>query len=178
MPLPTTRSYVSNDDADDYFVHTMRGTEWGALSTGEKTLSLQEATRWLETLCYKGEKCSSTQTFKWPRKNASSDCCSEVVCTTLPPKMVEATCELALALHNNPTSLLGGGPAASTTGSVKRQKLGDLEQEFFEPSSGDSRYGPSDPMVLQVYPWLGDLLGECYLQGSFGSSRILARVRS
>ena len=178
MPLPTATSYVANADADSYFALTMRNAQWTALTEDEKTLALQEATRWLETLCYKGELCSSTQGLKWPRKNASSDCCSETVCTTLPSQMVEATCELALALHQNPTSLLGGGPSASTTGSVKRQKLGDLEQEFFEPSSGDSRYGPSDPLVLQVYPWLGDLIGKCYLEGSFGSSRILARVRS
>ena len=178
MPLPTTRAYVSDTDADDYFIHTMRHAEWIALTVGEKTLALQEATRWLETLCYKGELCSSTQGLKWPRKIDGTDCCGAVDCTTLPPKMVEATCELALSLHQNPTSLFGGGPASSTTGSVKRQKLGDLEQEFFEPSSGDSRYGPSDPMVLQVYPWLGDLIGKCYLEGSFGSSRILARVRS
>jgi len=33
-------------------------------------------------------------------------------------------------------------------------------------------------LVLQRFPWLGDLLGECYMQGSYGNSRIIARVRS
>jgi hypothetical protein len=179
MALPTATAYLSNADADAYFATSFNDAAWRALTDAEKTLALGEATKWLEQLCWKGEKCSDTQTFQWPRKADKTDCCAAVTCAALPTQLVAATAELALALNNNPTAIIGG-PVATTTGPVKRQKLGDLEQEFFEGGAGasTSRYGISDPIVLQKFPWLGDLLGECLLSGSFGSSRILARVRS
>lgn len=172
MPLPTTRAYVSDADADDYFIHTFRHGEWVPLSIGEKTIALQEATRALEALCYKGEKCSDTQPLKWPRKVDGTDCCAAADCTTLPPQMVEATCELALALHNDKTALLTTGGTGS--GAVKRNKLGDLEQEFFEPGAGDSKVSNNAPLVLQKFPWLVDMLS-CYADLVVGSSRVLSR---
>lgn len=181
MPLPTATAYLSAADADTYFATSFNNAAWTALTAAEKDLALQEATRWLETLCYQGEKCSNTQALKWPRKIDDTSCCGAVDCTNLPPQVVEATCELALMLHKNPNAMIGVVGAAGATGAVKRQKLGELEQEFFEPSSSsanNSRYGVNAPLVLQRFPWLGDLLGECYLEGSFGSSRIIARVRS
>jgi hypothetical protein len=95
--------------------------------------------------------------------------------------VIQATAELALALHQNKTAIVGGASSAGATQLVKRQKLGDLEIEYQAPSPGTvtgGRYGPNAPLVLQRFPWLGDLLGECYMQGSYGSSRIIGRVRS
>ena len=173
--LPSGGSYVSEADADLYFANTFRNAEWTALTSAEKTIALQEATRALETLCYKGDKCSDTQALKWPRQVDASDCCAAAACTALPPQIVEATCELALQLEKNKTALIGG--SSGGTGAVKRQKLGDLELELFEPGAGDRKVGASAPLVLQTYPWLIDMMS-CYLQGSYGNSRILARVRS
>lgn len=178
MPLPTTRAYVSDTDADDYFIHTFNHTAWFALTLGQKTIALQEATRWLETLCFYGDKCSSTQPLKWPRTVAASDCCAGADCTTLPPQMVEATCELALALHNNQTTLI---TATSTTQPgifTKRQKLGDLEVEFdqFAPGSpGAASSASSGPYLLQKFPWLKPIL-RCYAE--VGASNLMLRVRS
>jgi len=180
MALPTATAYLSNADADAYFATSFNNASWMALTELEKTLALGEATKWLEQLCWKGEKCSDTQAFQWPRKADKTDCCVAVVCAVLPTQLVAATAELALALNTNKTAIIGGAASTSATGAVKKNQLGDLVQEFYEPggSGSTSRYGPNDPIVLQKFPWLGDLLGECLLSGSFGSSRILARVRS
>jgi hypothetical protein len=179
MALPTATAYLSAADADTYFATSFNAAAWTALSSAEKTVALAEATRWLETLCWKGEKCSDTQPLKWPRKADADGCCGAVACTALPDAMVQATAELALGLHQNKTAIVGGVVGGGTTGAVKRQKLGDLEQEYFEPASGapsGAKVGNTAPLILQRFSWLIDLLAPCYLEGSFGRSRIISRT--
>lgn len=180
MALPTSTAYIPTATADAYFLTTLKNAEWVALTATEKDASLAEATKWLETLCWKGEACGKTQQFKWPRKIDADDCCPAADCSGLPVKLQHATAELALQLFKNQTSMIGSA-VTGPTGAIKRNKLGDLEQEFFSPdvagSGGGSKYGPNSPKVLQVNPWLGDLLG-CYMRATYGSSRIIQRVRS
>lgn len=178
MVLPTARSYVSDIDADDYFVHTFQHAAWFALAVGEKTIALQEATRWLETLCWYGEKCDPVQPLQWPRKLDVNGCCGAASCTALPTEIVAATCELALVLHQNQGSLITA-PAAGQAGIfTKRQKLGDLEVEFDQfaaGTAGASAGGSGQPLVIKTYPWLADML-RCFT--STGRKAIIARVRS
>jgi len=178
MALPTATAYLSAADADTYFATSFNAAAWTALSSAEKTVALAEATRWLEALCLKGEKCSDTQPLKWPRKADADGCCGAVACTALPETMVQATAELALGLHQNKTAIVGGAVGGGTTGAVKRQKLGDLEQEYFEPSSGASsggKVGSTAPLILQRFPWLVDLLSPCLLDVASGGARVLHR---
>lgn len=173
--LPAGTSYLDPADANTYFIGSFNAATWAAIPAADQTIALAEATKWLETLCWKGEKCDPLQAMAWPRKIAATGCCAAAVCTTLPQAVIQATAELALALHQNKTAIVGGG----SSGAIKRAQLGGLSVEYFEGgASAGSKYGPSAPLVLQKFPWLGDLLGECYLDGSFGRSRILARVRS
>jgi hypothetical protein len=109
---------------------------------------------------------------------------AEGCCGVFADQWTAAVSELALALKQNPSAVIGGAAAGGgATGEVKRQKLGDLEQEFFQARAGEavvqtSRYGPKAPLVLQRFGWLGDLIG-CWLPSyGGGSSRIIARVRS
>jgi len=182
MALPTSTSYLSVADADAYFAGSFNAAAWAAIPDADKAIALAEATKWLETLCWGGEKCDAGQPLAWPRVIEAAGCCSGADCSALPPALVQATAELALALYQDQTAIIGGGGAgASTTQLVRRQKLGDLEIEYQAPSAGTvsaSRYGPNAPLLLQKFPWLGDLLSECYMQGSFGTSRIIGRVRS
>jgi hypothetical protein len=176
MALPTATHYLANVDADAHFATSFNNAAWTALTEPEKTLALGEATRWLEQLCWKGTKCSDTQPLQWPRKADKTSCCAAVVCTALPTQLVAATAELALALHQNKTAIIGG---SSSSGAIRRAQLGGLSVEYFEGGAGSaSKYGANAPLLLQRFPWLGDLLGECYMDGSFGRSRIIARVRS
>jgi hypothetical protein len=175
--LPAGSSWLDVADASTYFATSFNSAVWNAISAADQTIALTEATRWLETLCWKGEKCDPAQVMAWPRKIDATGCCASAVCTTLPSAIVQAVAELALALHLNKTAIIGSG--GSSGGGIKKAQLGGLSVEYFEGGAGAvSKYGATAPLVLQKFPWLGDLLGECYLDGSFGRSRVIARVRS
>ena len=180
MALPTQTSYLSVADADAYFAGSFNAAAWAAISDADKAIALAEATRWLETLCWSGEKCDPEQPLDWPRLIEGSGCCDGADCSALPPAIVQATAELALAMYQNQQAIIGGGGAGvSTTQLIRRQKLGDLEIEYQAPTAGAApKYNQNAPVLLQQFPWLGDLLSPCFTQGSFGTSRIIGRVRS
>jgi hypothetical protein len=157
MPLPT----ITRAMADTYFATTPRLAQWTAIVDTEKDISLSEAQIWLKTLCWDEEAACCGNDF-----NA---------------QFTRAVSELALALHGNPTALIGTGVASTgTTGAVKRQKLGDLEVEFHPPTSGSAtsgdRFGPKSPLILQKFPWLWDICG-CWIKNA-GSKQLAYRVRS
>jgi hypothetical protein len=159
ITLPT----VSGAMADAYMATTIRDAAWLAIPAGDRGILLQEAQRWLKGLC--------------PNPNAEG-CCGDFA-----TQWTEAVSELALALKTSPTAIItGGASAGGATGEVKRQKLGDLEQEFFQARAGavatqTSRYGPKAPAVLRAFPWLGDIIG-CWIKGGSGSGAVIARYRS
>lgn len=139
-------------DVDAYFLTSFNGPAWAALTQEEKDLALAEADRWLGTLC-------------WDRTH---DCCGR----DYQQAVLAALAELALALHKDQTAVIGS--TLTVTGAVKRQKLGDLEREFFPSANGAaSRVGPNAPTILQRFPWLMDLIG-CWVKVQ-GSSRVLSR---
>ena len=168
-------AYLDQTDATTYFANSFNAAAWATLTAAEKDTALAEATRWLETLCWKGEKCDPAQPLAWPRKIDETGCCAAVACTTLPPALIQAVAELALALHQNKTAIIGGGSSSQT---IKSAQLGSMSITYADGASSASRYGAKAPLVLQRFSWLGDLLGECYLEGSYGNSRIIGRVRS
>ena len=150
---------VTVTQADDYFLKTPRNADW--VATVSHQIWLNEAQRWLGQLCFettKGTCCGMTFDEAW----------------------IAANSELALALSKNPTAIIAGG-VQQNTGGTKRQKLGDLEVEYFQASNSTPdtiKYGVNDPLVLQRFPWLGEFLS-CYLVNSKTSgTRVIARVRS
>lgn len=132
---------------------------------------------WLETLPYNGEKCSPTQPLQWPRKIDAAGRCSAVACTELPPHLIQAACELALALHKDKTSLIGSGGGG--TEEFKRVQVGSLSVEYFDPhaSSGTTASKNTGPLLFQRFPWLVDLLS-CFTAVKTGGKGVIARVRS
>jgi hypothetical protein len=159
MTLPT----ITRAMADTYFATTPRLSQWNALTIAEMDTFLTEAQTWLKTLC-------------WDEK---ADCCGN----NFDQQFTRAVSELALALHGNPTALIGGAAATNSgpIGPVKRQKLDALEIEYFEPGGGSSaasgsRFGPKAPLVLRTFPWLWDICG-CWIKNS-GSNQLAYRVRS
>lgn len=145
-------------EVDAYFLTTPRAAEWAAVTTPD--IWLNEAYRWLGQLCVDPLKV----------------CCG----MTFAQAWVAAIGELALSLSKNPTALIGGVATAGAQGAIKRNQLGDLVQEFYDTKDGQataSRFGPNDPVVLQKWPWIYDLLG-CYLNVPVGGTRVIARVRS
>ena len=175
-------SYVGTQTADDYFSNTLSDQYWSVMTTDEKQAALIAATRRLETLSYIGNRCSPStndpslpQSLQWPRSGAS---CREVeaTCDALPKPIVDAVCWLALQLHTSPP--VPGAPATGSTGAIKSQKLGDLEQSFYDVKEGQSlKVDASAPLIMQQYPELVDIIG-CWSTNSTGGSKLLLRVRS
>ena len=176
---PNANSYVTLAQANAYFDNSPYSQDWKNHSDAFKEAALIQATQYLDALAWAGSCCASTQRLQWPRKGITCRC-KEAVCTEIPNDIETATCELAFQLAHDPDAITGNVKGNGATGPIKEQQLGDLKQSFYEPPSGPSgsKYPPTAPLVLQTYPWLGDLIGSCWLTGSYGSSRILARVRS
>ena len=150
-PLPG----ITVPDADGYFATTPRNAEWVALAPNQQVW-LNESQRYLEQLCF----------------DQGADCCGK----SFEDAWEAVVSEVALALSKNPTAVVGGG-AASTTGAIKSQKLGDLQQDFYDTKGGQeatAKYAKNAPIILQKFPWISDLLG-CYMTQGYGSSRILSR---
>ena len=147
---------VSIADADAYFATTPRDADWTAVT--DKQIWLNEAYRWLAQLCM----------------DPTKECCG----LAFADAWIAANSELALALSKAPGAIIGGG--ATSSSSVKRNKLGDLEQEFFAPSEGrsGSKYDADDPLVLQRFPWLSEIIGCYLLHSSTSGPRVISRVRS
>ena len=173
-----SNSYVTLAEADAYFSGTASGKDGDNHNNAYKEAALIQATQWLDLLGWAGKCCGSAQRLQWPREGVTC-MCRDAVCTEIPFQVKQATYELAFKLVHNPDSITGGvkGPTVQQ-GAVKRQQLGDLSIEFFEFKDGEgSKISVTGPVVLQSFPFLVDMLG-CWLAGSYGSSRILARVRS
>ena len=157
MTLPT----ITRAMADTYFATTTRNPQWIALSTSDRDMYLGEGQIWLKALC-------------WDEK---ADCCGN----DFNAQFTRAASELALALSTNPTALIGGAATTNSgpIGPVKRQKLGDLEVEYFDPRSGGAVTttggNTRGPLLLRTFPWLKEMIG-CFLSNPYSS--LLYRVRS
>ena len=157
MTLPL----ITDAMAATYFATTPRNAQWTAIAGADQAISLTEAQTWLGQLC-------------WDQK---ATCCGN----TFDASYTRAVSELALALHSNPTALIGGAAATAALGPVKRQKLDALEVEYFDPrGSGSTATATAPtakgPLVLQRFPWLKEIIG-CFLTNT-GSSNLIRRVRS
>lgn len=187
VPTPTldatlaganSNSYVTLAEANAYFDAGANNQQWNNHQDGYKEAALIQATQWLDLLDWAGDLCGTVQALQWPREEVT--CMGrEAACTAIPIQVKQATYELAFKLVHNPNQITGGTASPSPqVGAVKKQKLGDLEQEYFEFKSGQgTKISVSGPAVIQAYPWLVDMLG-CWLKTKYGMGGIVYRVRS
>ena len=164
-------SYMSLADADALYASTLQENEWQSYSNANREAGLMHATTLLETLDWLGTRCNDPestddatlpQALRWPRTDVS---CNGIaaVCEYIPNNILKAQAYLALQILKDPT-LINRPPNTIPPGLyVKRNKLGDLEQEFGEyaNTSYNNMIG-SDAGVLKMFPWLADFVG-CYL---------------
>ena len=176
----TSNSYLTLITAEQIAANMPGGPDWIAASADEKNLSLIQATRWLETLNYKGDRCKASQRLKWPRNGAVCDGVTSD-CSGIPYRVQEAEVALAIKYNSNPSLFPGGGSGGSApTGTyVKRQKLDVLEIEYDEFSNPESSSCDTcgDPAIIQAFPWLVDLLG-CWASGNSGSNKEIRLYRN
>ena len=150
-----TAPVVTVPDATAYFATTPRSAEWTAVTTQQTWLD--ESQRYLKQVCV----------------DEKADCCG----MTFAQAWTATVSEIALALSKDPSAVIGGGAVTSTQGAIKSQKLGDLQQDFYDVKTGQevtTKYGKNAPIILRKFPWIGDLFG-CYMTGSYGSSRVISR---
>ena len=91
---PTSNSYVDAAEATAIAATLPFYDEWIATPQEDLDKALIVATRWLETLNYGGERCTTTQRLKWPRLGA--ECDGQVSnCSEIPYQIKEAEVILA-----------------------------------------------------------------------------------
>lgn len=178
---PTSNSYIPMDAAVAIAENIPGGGDWIIADEELRNLSLIQATRWLETLDYRGDRCTATQRLKWPRNGAECDGVTSD-CTGIPYPIQEAEVALAIKYNENPNSFpgAGGGNTAPTGTYVKRQKLDVLEIEYDEFNNTESSSCDTcgDPSIIQSFPWLRDLLS-CWVTGiATGDNKMIRLFRN
>lgn len=182
-----SNSYVTLAEAEAYAANRPNSA-WHSGTDDEKNESLIAATFWLETLEYKGDRCSPStddanlpQSLKWPRSGVT---CDGIVasCSFIPKQIKNTQIELAMQYIANSSLFpnLGSGGTAPTGTYVKRQKLDVLEIEYDEFSNPQSSSCDScgDPAIIQSFPWLADLLGCWALGVQQGDNKMIALYRN
>ena len=131
------------------------GDTWIALPEEDKNMSLIQATRWLETLDYRGDRCTGTQRLKYaPRSGAECDGVTSV-CMGIPYPIQEAEVALAIKYSESPGTFPGAGEVSAPTGTyVKRQKIDvlEIEQDEFSNPESSSCDSCGDPSIIQTFP--------------------------
>lgn len=118
------------------------GHDISAFSEAEKEVSLRRMTLWVEGLgsrsqtnqyAWPGRRATATQARVFPRIGATLADGTAVDDETIPRAVVYAVCEAAVYDLNNPGKLTGATIRPSDN--VKKEEIGDLKFEYFEPSS-------------------------------------------
>lgn len=158
-------SYLTVAEGDTFAEERLGTLTWSSSSDEDKKKALVQATRYMDTLEYIGEKATTTQALLWPRDDAKCGD-KDYADTVIPTEVQEATFDLAEGLLNNPGLISGQGVTASTatTGELvagvpnadlKRLKLDVMELEW-KNAVNSSRFAATP---LSVMPHLLSTLG-------------------
>jgi len=126
----SANSYISVEDADNYFAKRMHTDNWDAASDVNKQKALMDATRRLDRIEYTGEKTNNDQALEWPRTGATlrDEALDDDI---IPTRILDATCELALAvLSSNINPGLPEGVQSFTVGGVSVALSGPPSSTF------------------------------------------------
>lgn len=119
-------SYVSNAAVDAYWVNR-NDSVWDAATSAEADAALREATQYLDgKYDWVGSIATTTQSLGWPRLGAA-DKENRDLTGIVPVGIVSSCCELALQALSGPLVT----PGADRGGDTKREKVGDIEVEYF-----------------------------------------------
>lgn len=138
--IADANSYVSADDADTFFAN--RGdTAWTG-TDDQKAAALIRGCQYLETLRYKGVKAEQTNELKWPRDGVQDEDGYDIDTTEIPKGIINAQLVLAKQALANDLQ-----PALERGGAVKRERVGQLEVEYFDGA-------PPGTIVTEAWAWL------------------------
>lgn len=135
-------SLVSVADADTYWTAHGSPSDWTDASTPDKESALRYATNWV---CYswtwRGVITSTTQALPWPRAGAYDDEGRSVASGTIPQRLKDAVCEMAL--HHLGTSLV-----EPKDGGLDALEVGPISLDFSGPGGASTAYDAVDDLVL------------------------------
>jgi hypothetical protein len=137
----TANSYVSVSAATAFFAGELDAVAWDAADTATKERALRAATTMLEALDYIGARATTTQALRWPRQVGVSVDERPVSTTAMPPRLVRATCRLALGLLTEPPEIVRDAQ------SIKMEKVGPIQTEYVTGADG-----AVERVGLQKYP--------------------------
>lgn len=142
--LTNADSYLSVADADTYFTN-LGNTSWAGTTT-VKEVALRKATQYLDnTYNWIGDILSLEQSLNWPRTDVE-DSNGRDLSDSVPVKVKNATAEMALLTLSS--TLV---PNTTNANYVKREKVGELETEYFSGAPTGTQYRYVDRMLNGLY---------------------------
>ena len=155
-------SYVSLQEANDYFSSRLGSDYWDTLTDAQKEKALITATKRIDRLSFIGSKQNPAQPLQFPRFYYSLNCyLSGLQIATIPQQLKDAVCEEALTnllyIENNSEDVYNG--AVNTN--YQTLKLGDASISY---GSGSGSGGNNSGNSANNYGLLSDTAYEL-LQG-------------
>lgn len=122
-----SNSYITLDDAELYFETRLHKAEWTAATDDDKEIALMWATRLLDaSIEWKGTVVDTDQALQWPRADVYDRNDTLIAETVIPSDILNATCELALALIRSERT----ADLDQDSQGLRRLKAGPVELEF------------------------------------------------
>jgi len=128
----TADSFITVAAADLYFDTRLNVTAWTAAVTADKERALKSATREITASAFIGLRTDDVQALAWPRDGAERPDAAGITDayyddTEIPVRVLDATCELALAYLNAGTTDL---TLADSTAGVIRKQIGPIDTSW------------------------------------------------
>lgn len=127
-------SYISVADADSYFALRLNVAAWTSAVNATKEAALVTATRSIDAVKWNGEKTVVDQDLAFPRTGLTDIDGEELADDAIPQEVLDATCELALAMLVNSAVIT----AADSGSNIRRVAAGSASVEYFRPVEGTS----------------------------------------
>lgn len=165
---PVDISYITGRFNDAFYPGRSGRWLWGVYVNGEQLLNFPGTTK------------TQSQRLAWPRSGTTCD--GETAdCTYIPETIFITQVMIAYNFLKYPNQV-PGTPSVDTTPTgtyIKRQKLDVLEIEYDEFSNPESSSCDDcgDPYLLQIYPWLKDVL-QCWLDIRSGNNQMIRLFRN
>jgi len=149
--VPNVDSYISVADATTYFENHSDPQLWPNSQLDVKEGALRYATTTLDGMFkWTGEVFSLTQSLSWPRSDATDNEDRTIATNSVPERVRQATCELALLHISKPLN-----ENYDRGGDTKMEQVGPVRVEYFSGASVE----PYLPILMRILGGLGTWRG-------------------
>ena len=153
--------YIARATAITYFTDLLHGADFLGASTTIQDQALVTATKMLDRQEWVGSKTDPAQDLDWPRTGISDPEGVAVASDAIPQFILDATCELALALIQDAAVQTN----SDTSTNIKSLKAGSAEIEYFKGKSG-TRF----PVITHELIWFYLSTTSSYTAPYYGAS--------